>query len=348
MDYSLKKVYIELTDCCNLNCSICYRHQWIQNPSDMSGDTWMQVLTQIQNIKSVETIVLGGMGEPLLSPYIQQTIVFFKGKEVCITTNGTLIKEKITKDILAGISLLVISIDGMDEQTLQSRGVPFFELISAIDYINNLKQENNQEIPRLDIQFVASISNIEDIFPLMDLLAEKRINNLIISHLLPQHPAQAKDILYQRYNNTTLKQLFHKIRNHSFKRGLRVRFPETELKTERRCAFVYSNATYITSRGEVVPCYRFSHEGSEVVFGRPKTIKQYSFGNIMNNSLEEIWKGNDYVKFRERIYNNHFPSCPDCDFEEGCSLIHNTDFDCDGLEPSCADCLWARKFVFCI
>lgn len=348
MDSSLRKVYIELTDCCNLSCSICFRHQWIMNPLEMSKDTWLQTLTQIQEIKSVETIVLGGMGEPLLSPYLQQTVEFFQGKEVWITTNGTLIREKLTRDILTKISLLVISIDGMDEQMIQWRGVPFVDLMSSIDYLNRLKHENNMETPRVDIQFVASKQNIQDIFPLMDLLAEKKIHNLIISHLLPQHPAQAEDILYQRYDNILLKQLFHKIRNYSFKRGLRVYFPETELKTERRCAFVYSNATYITSRGEVVPCYRFSHEGSEIVFGRPKILKQFSFGNVANRTLSEIWNGADYVGFRNRIYNNHYPSCPDCDLVEGCSLIYNTDFDCDGLEPSCADCLWARRFVFCI
>ena len=348
MDYSLKKVYIELTDCCNLSCSICYRHQWAETPIDMQKDIWMQALTQIKEIKSVETIVLGGMGEPMLSPYLQQTIDFFNDKQVWITTNGTLIREKLTRDLLTGINLLVISIDGMDQQMVQGRGVSFADIIFSIDFINRFKQENNLETPRLDIQFVASKSNIQDIFPLMDILAEKRIHSLIISHLLPQHPVQANDILYQRYDNIQLKQLFHKIRNHSFKRGLRVHFPETELKTERRCAFVYDNATYITSGGEVVPCYRFSHEGSEVVFGRPKTLKHFSFGNIANKTLSHIWNGADYVEFRGRIFNNHYPSCPDCDLVEGCSLIHNTDFDCDGLIPSCADCLWARKFVFCI
>ena len=313
----------------------------------MTESLWEKAIGQIQKVSTVETIVLGGMGEPLASPLFSQTVKRFKDKEILLTTNGTLIKEKLTKDVITAIDLMAISIDGMEERMMQDRGVVFKELMSSIDYLNHLKHENDMETPKLDVQFVASKENIHEIFPLMDLLAQKRIRNLVISHFLPQQPEQADDILYQRYENRKLKDLFHKIRNHSFKRGLRVQFPEAELKTERRCAFISNNATYITSRGEVVPCYRFSHQGSEVVFGRFKTLKQYSFGNIINKPLLEIWKSEDYVRFRNRIYNNHYPSCPDCDLVEGCSLIEDVDFDCNGEEPNCADCLWARKFVIC-
>jgi len=313
----------------------------------MTECVWERTITQFKSVSTLETIVIGGMGEPLASPLFRQTVKSLIGKEIVLTTNGTLLKEKLTKDLIGAFNLIVISIDGMEDRMMQDRGVVFKELISSIDYLNQLKLKNELENPRLDIQFVASKENIHEIFPLMDLLAEKRIRNLVISHLLPQHPDQADDILYQRYENKPLKELFHKIRNHSFKRGLRVQFPEVELKTERRCAFVSSDATYITSRGEVVPCYRFSHQGSEVVFGRFKTLKQFSFGNIVDKPLLDIWNSEDYLRFRNRIYNNHYPSCPDCDLVEGCSLIQDVDFDCNGEEPNCSDCLWARKFVIC-
>ncbi|TVQ12928.1 MAG: radical SAM protein [Bacteroidetes bacterium] len=341
----LKKVYLELTDSCNLECEICYRHQWVEEPRDMSEALWKDVVAQIREIPSVETIVLGGMGEPLVSPFFHQTIETFKDKQIWVTSNGTMFREKLTAPTVAGINLFIVSIDGMQEQMVKGRGVDFKELMAEIDFLNQLKKEN--DTPHLDIQFVASRKNIDDIFPLMDVLAEKKIRNLVISHLMPQHLEQADDILYKRYDNQELKQLFHRIRNYSFKRGLRIIFPETELKTERRCAFVNNDATYITSRGEIVPCYRLSHQGSEVVFGRPKVIRQYSFGNLKSKPLQAIWSDPGYVRFRSKIYNNHYPSCPDCDLVEGCSLIHDVDFDCHGEEPNCADCLWARKFVFC-
>ena len=343
----LKKVYLEITDSCNLECEICYRHQWVQDPVDMKEDLWKNAVKQIQESKTIETVVLGGMGEPLVSPFFAKTVELLRDKQIWVTSNATMFIEQLTTDIVSKIHLFVVSVDGMESHMVKERGVVFQELLANIDHLIYLKEQNNKETPYLDIQFVASEKNIDEIFPLMDILAEKRVRNIIISHLLPQHTEQADDILYSRYENREMKEKFHKIRNYSFRKGLRIIFPEVELKTERKCAFVNNDATYITSRGEVVPCYRLSHEGSEVVFGRQKTLKQYSFGNLNEKSLKEIWEDKEYVKFRNKIYNNHYPSCPDCDLVDGCSLIHDVDFDCHGESPNCADCLWARKFVFC-
>ena len=343
----LKKVYLEITDSCNLQCEICYRHQWVQEPVDMKEDLWKNIVNQIRKEKTIETVVLGGMGEPLVSPLFAKTVELLHNKKIWVTSNATLFKDHLTKDIASKIHLFVVSCDGMEQQMVKGRGVIFNELMANIDHLNQVKKENGLETPFLDIQFVASKKNIDDILPLMDILAEKKVRNIVISHLLPQNADQADDILYARYENSEMKEKFHKIRNYSFRRGLRIIFPEVELKTERKCAFVNNDATYITSRGEVVPCYRLSHEGSEVVFGRQKTLKQYSFGNLNDRSLKEIWEDKEYVKFRKKIYNNHYPSCPDCDLVDGCSLIHDVDFDCHGESPNCADCLWARKFVFC-
>lgn len=343
----LKKVYLEITDSCNLECEICYRHHWVKEPVEMNEDLWKNTINQILKHETIETVVLGGMGEPLVSPFFARSVELLSHKKIWVTSNATLFIEHLTKDSVSKIHLFVVSCDGMEQQMVKGRGVIFDELIANIDHLNRLKEENGLETPFLDIQFVASKKNIDDIFPLMDILAEKKVRNIVISHLLPQHIDQADDILYSRYQNSEMKEKFHKIRNYSFRKGLRIIFPEVELKTERKCAFVNNDATYITSRGEVVPCYRLSHEGSEVVFGRHKTLKQYSFGNLNDRSLKDIWEDKEYVKFRKKIYNNHYPSCPDCDLVDGCSLIHDVDFDCHGESPNCADCLWARKFVFC-
>jgi len=343
----LKKVYLEITDDCNLGCEICYRHQWIEKPRHMAIEIWENVVEQLKQSDSVETVVLGGMGEPLFSPRFIDTVEKLKNKQIWVTSNGTMLKDVVTTDVAKNIAAFVISVDGMESQMIHSRGVVLTDLLGNIDHLNQIKTSLNTQTPHIDVQFVASRKNIHDIFPLMDVLSTRKIRNLIISHLLPQDEKQAEDILYTRYENQAGKELFHKIRNYSFRRGLRIVFPEMELKTERRCAFISNDATYITASGMVVPCYRLSHQGKEVVFGRTKTIRQYSFGNLAKDKLTDIWNSRPYSQFRHRIFNNHFPSCPDCDLVEGCSLIDDVDFDCNGDEPNCSDCLWARKFVFC-
>ncbi len=343
----LKKIYLEITDQCNLDCKTCYRRAWVDEPKDMPWPLLDKVIGQVNAEKELKTVVLGGMGEPMAAESFESVLQKLRQKEIWATTNGTLFLEKLTPEILGKVNLFIVSADGMHKNMEKIRGVDLDFWLKNIRHFNQMKKETGRKKPLLDIQFVASRDNIQDIFPLMDLLAELDINNLMVSNLMPVDEESAGQILHKRYENPEMRRLWNKIRNYSFKRGLRVILPEFELKTERRCAFVDKDATYITAGGEVVPCYRLSHDGKEYVFGRPKKILQYSFGSLKEKSLSEIWQSKDYVDFRRRIYNNHYPSCTDCELVEGCDLVKSTDFDCYGVSPSCADCLWARNFVFC-
>ena len=64
----LKKLYIEPTTKCNLNCKMCFRHTWFDEPfCDLSLEDYKQP-------KSVETIFFGGMGEPMFHKDILEMI----------------------------------------------------------------------------------------------------------------------------------------------------------------------------------------------------------------------------------------------------------------------------------
>ena len=342
-----KKIYLELTDHCNLECSTCYRKSWVGEPAEMPDALLEKITGEISASADVKTVVLGGMGEPLEAKGFTRTVNALAGKDIWVTSNGTLFFEKLDAELMKKISLFIVSADGMHHNMQQIRGVDMEFWIRNINHFNEIRQQAGLKQPHLDIQFVASKDNIQDIFPLMDLLAGMQVRNLVVSNLLPVDEAASRQILYKRYENQEMRKLFNQIRNYSFKRGLRVMLPEFELKTERRCAFVDQDATYITSNGQVVPCYRLSHDSQEYVFGRPKTIQQYSFGDLNHQSLQQIWGSREYKSFRDRVYNNHFPSCTDCELVDGCELVKSTSFDCYGVSPSCADCLWARNFVFC-
>lgn len=306
-----------------------------------------KIINEVNDNPGIKTIVAGGMGEPLEAAGFSRLVNSLEGKEINVTSNGTLFLEKLDTFLLSRINLFIVSLDGMHKNMQNLRGVDLNFWMHNINHFNEMKNKAGNKLPHLDIQFVASRDNINDLFPVMDMLSEMNVRNLVVSNLLPADEASSGSILYKRYENQEIRTLFNKIRNHSFKRGLRVILPEFELKTERRCAFVDNKATFITSGGEVVPCYRLSHDCQEYVFGRKKNISQYSFGNIKDHTLKEIWQSSQYSCFRDRVYNNHYPSCIDCEMVDGCELVKSTDFDCFGVAPSCADCLWARNFVFC-
>ena len=86
----LKKLYIEPTTKCNLNCKMCFRHTWFDEPiCDLSLKDYRHVLETMP--KSVETVFFGGMGEPLFHKDILEMIRLAAqtGAEVELLTNGT-------------------------------------------------------------------------------------------------------------------------------------------------------------------------------------------------------------------------------------------------------------------
>ena len=69
----LKKLYIEPTTKCNLNCKMCFRHTWFEEPMcDLSLEDFRRAIDTIP--KTVETIFFGGMGEPLFHKDILEMI----------------------------------------------------------------------------------------------------------------------------------------------------------------------------------------------------------------------------------------------------------------------------------
>ena len=52
-------------------------------------------------------------------------------------------------------------------------------------------------------------------------------------------------------------------------------------------------------------------------------IKGYSFGNIFEQSFEEIWNGEKAREFRQKLYDNDFSLCPGCQNLEILQEIHD-------------------------
>lgn len=345
---SINKVYLELTNRCNLNCSMCYRKTWETESYDMQQYVLEKALIQIKDIDTVKEIVLGGIGEPTFSEQAKQTMKFLKDYQVTLTTNGTLIEGSMLETIVETVNHIILSMDGMSDTFYAIRAYPLEKIIENIKALNQLKQENRQKSPLISFQMVLSKTNQEEVFQLIDLAASLGVSQLILSNLLPATIEDQELVLYTRYENDEMHKLFQKVRNYSLRRGLEVKLPAYQLKTERRCRFIEDNATMITASGEVVPCYRFAHDGTEVVFGRKKEIHMHSFGNISDKFLKEIWDSPNYFRYRSTVLNNHYPSCIDCDLVDGCDMVRDTSTDCYGNSPSCADCLWSRNLIYCV
>ncbi len=86
-----KKVYIEITNVCNLKCSFC--PDSVREPAFMDIEEFTHIIQQVKPF--CEYIYLHIMGEPLLNPKLESflKICYDNLIKVNITTNGTLLNR---------------------------------------------------------------------------------------------------------------------------------------------------------------------------------------------------------------------------------------------------------------
>ena len=91
-----KKIYIEITNICNLSCSFCSIDNRLKE--SITPEKFEDILKKINDY--TDYVYLHVKGEPLLHPNLKEILDLCKkyNKKVNITTNGTLLTEKV--DIL--------------------------------------------------------------------------------------------------------------------------------------------------------------------------------------------------------------------------------------------------------
>lgn len=108
-----KRVYLEITNVCNKNCSFC--HGTKRPPKFMTIDEFNTVTDKLIGI--TEYIYLHILGEPLCHPQIFDfiSIASKKGFKVAVTTNGSLLKNKGDNLINSGVYKVNISLHSFED-----------------------------------------------------------------------------------------------------------------------------------------------------------------------------------------------------------------------------------------
>lgn len=344
---NLKKIYLELTDKCNLNCVTCFRQNWHSLTSDMSDELLMKIVDDIKAIDTVSEIVIGGVGEPTIHSKFIELSYLLRDYKLSVTTNGYYMDEALVACLVDCYDNVIVSVDGLYDNFLRIRGFSLAVLEANVAKIVKRRKQLKSFNPHIIAHLVMSTDNVDDIVPLLSHLRKQEFFQLTLSNLLPQDEASVDKIVYQEYGNEKMKDFLQLMYSQRYINRINVRYPRVELKTERWCDFVENSTTFITCNGSVAPCYRFAHPSVEYVFGRRKEVTPYYFGSLVDNTLKEIWDSANYTDLRVQNYSNRYPSCPDCDLVNCCDYINDANMDCLGHYPSCADCLWTRGFVIC-
>lgn len=285
----LNRIVIEPSSICNLKCEYCV----VSNGSVkidrgiMSKEVLDKVIEAINQNPNIKHVQLNGLGEPLVNkdfPNIlrrlhEETNV----SSVHFFTNGMLLDKDMCREIVkVPIKMrIMFSLDGHTalENDSQRKGSNYNIVKSNIEYLL-------EEIERFGLQQQFDL----------------RINNLILAPqneevLVPEY--LLKDFGFLRIDSHRAFYFPQLSENPLKKKGVKFH-KNPEKRICKRCF----NETTIRSNGDVIVCCWDS--------GCTLTM-----GNILKNSIEEIWNGEEYTKLREKMrpdvsFDDLPPICKDC------------------------------------
>ena len=136
---SVKDLRISVTDRCNFRCTYCMpldKYEWIEKKEILT----FEEITRVAGIfvrLGIEKIRLTG-GEPLLRRDLERLVARLSSisglNDLCLTTNGSLLSEKIALLAEAGLKRINVSVDTLDPQKfkLMTRRDDFPKVLDGI------------------------------------------------------------------------------------------------------------------------------------------------------------------------------------------------------------------------
>ncbi len=272
-------ISIEPTTSCNLHCPECPSglREFTRPQGKMNAIDFKNIIDRMN--KHLMVLMLYFQGEPLLNPEFFEMISYARKKRVytVTSTNGHFLDNESSRKLVeSGLDRLIVSIDGIDQETYERyRKTGDFEMVrDGVKNVVKWKQELKSSKPFLIIQFLVFKSNEHQIPAMKKLTKELGADKLEFksaqvydfkndTELIPDHPKYAR---YSRGADGRWK-LKKPIRN--------------------RCFRMWSGAV-ITWDGRVVPCCFDKDAGHQL-------------GQLENLSFIDIWTGEAYKEFRNQI-----------------------------------------------
>lgn len=109
-----RKVYVEITNICNMRCSFCHGHS--RPPRQMTREEFSLALDRLGT--RTEYIYYHLMGEPLTHPLLPEFIRLAgeRGYKSVVTTNGALLPRRGGELLAAGVNKINISLHSFEER----------------------------------------------------------------------------------------------------------------------------------------------------------------------------------------------------------------------------------------
>ena len=337
-------VCLQLLQACNLRCSMCYEwgktgvHKKAVAPAELPFDVVERIIDEVAPYRP--HIDLFG-GEPLLYPQLGSVIERGKrgGCTVDLVTNGTALEEQADFLVHAGLDRLFVSLDGPQPINDRQRGKGTFSRVErGLAALGAARARRGVQKPRIGITFVVTTANHHAIAETFLTALDRRDIDFISieyqSYLLSDQLDAYRQLLRDRFATEAVRFAVGLVRDPAEFSAIDVAGVSAQIETvrevyesegkhvithprvttvensmayfagrfeamsdyHRRCVFPWLYAE-VSASGDVTPCH---------------TFYDLTFGNVKEQSLLEIWRGERFEDARRFFRNNLSPVCHAC------------------------------------
>lgn len=366
--HSLARVYVEPSSRCNLSCRTCIRRSWDEPPGDMSREVFDKLVASLRRFPHLESVMLGGFGEPTVHPDILAMVKDLKSLKVSVemVSNGTLLDSRLSEGLReGGLDRLWISFDGAEDASFERvrEGARFKDVLQNLKRIREMNKKSARKMA-LGIAFVVTKRNISDLASLGRLARRVGADLVSVSNVIPYSPEMESQMVcsqaltlgtFAPRPEQTGFDLPRLDANESTKDALWQLLAAQEslsLMGEKlgarvdECRFIRERCVCIRWDGKAAPCMGLMHAHATYFQGLRRTVRSHSFGDISQKDLRDIWHADDYAAFREKVAAFDFSPCAVCG---GCDLSDENTRDCAGnaFPATCGGCLWGQGIIQC-
>ncbi len=301
-------IMIELTNLCNLSCTICpreYRYGKEMDKGMMAPEQAEQIIDEVWPY--LDSIGLTGMGETFLYKDLERIVDYIKAKNrgiiISISTNAVVPDfVKKVKPFLGKLDTIQISIDGLHEVYNSIRKGSDFDLLNK--NLRELAPLAHHTGTTLMLNMVVTKENYRH----MPLLVEYA-NDIGIKYLdfTLFNLASVTDIDVSYYNFFSSEEFLEVVKELENRMKLYPGITVTgrNFKTDngfRKCPFPWTHF-YVTWDGYVPPCC-----------AKPFP-KELNFGNVFEEGVINVLNSEKFRHFREMWFRNETPDfCKKCHF----------------------------------
>lgn len=338
--FPFRKIAIEITYKCNLNCLMCPLYNWKVTKgqkenklitSELELITIKKLLKDLKRINT-KTILLTG-GEPFLHKefiyIIQETK---KYNFYCsVLSNGTIMNNEIAQVLIGEqLDVLSISLDGPEEihNKVRNSRDSYEKIISNISFIQDLKRKQGSLKPEIILNCTISSLNYQNLKELIKIAADLQIKKFDFIYLFYTTPTQEESMTQLLDRNEylpkpedqklpaylreidieLLQDMIRELKEYASLQKVNISFIPNLKDQQYEDRFYNEESSFCNKCFYPWYATRISPNGD--VYPCSINVKM---GNVRDDSILKIWNNSRYKSFRRILKKQKlFPTCTKC------------------------------------